>query len=305
MDASVVNVRVQVIDLKSFVLDLQVPTYLPARDLTQRIARDAGLEAHWGDGKRRLYWLRARGRLLQDDEKLQDLGVINGELVYLLPEPPAGSGVVEQSPEYPETHDYAGAGWLTLVGSFFGVMLWAVLWGIALTSDRGLLITSLPGFALGFLCTSLSRHAWGGSASRVRVAATALVLTVAITFVAFLSPIIFNDGSVPISGGLFLEVYADSLVGFILGVVGVFLGWLAWWGAVEPLPPREVVVQEQAAQVVAVVPCAICGQGVEPSVRAECGYNCGKVFHQGCYRAKVAMYRGDKSKCAVCAQRVA
>ncbi len=305
MDAGVVNVRVQVIDLKSVVLDLQVPTYLPARDLTQRIARDAGLEAHWADGKRRLYFLRARGRLLRDDEKLQDLGVINGELVYLLPEPPHGSGVVEQPPEYPETHDYAGAGWLTLIGSFLGVTLWAVLWGIALTSDRGLLITSLPGFALGFLCTLLARHAWGGTASRVRIAATALVLTVSITFVAFLTPIIFNDGSVPISGELFFQVYADSLVGFILGVVGVFLGWLAWWGAVEPLPAREVVVQEQAAQVVAVVPCAICGQPVDPTVRSDCQHACGKVFHQGCYRAKAAVYRGDKSKCAVCGNRVA
>ncbi len=304
MDAGVVNVRVQVIDLKSVVLDLQVPTYLPARDLTQRIARDAGLEAHWADGKRRHYFLRARGRLLRDEEKLQDLGVQNGELVYLLPEPPHGSGVVEQPPEYPETHDYAGAGWLTLIGSFLGVTMWAVLWGIALTSDRGMLITSLPGFALGFLCTSLARHAWGGTANRVRIAATALVLTVSITFVAFLTPIIFNDGTVPISGTLFFEVYADSLVGFILGVVGVFLGWLAWWGAVEPLPPREVVVQEQAAQAVAVVPCAICGQPVDPSVRSDCQHACGKVFHQGCYRAKAAVYRGDKSKCAVCGNRV-
>ncbi|MDI6772700.1 MAG: hypothetical protein QME77_08970, partial [bacterium] len=52
-----VTVRVQVIDMNSFTLDLQVPTYLPARDLTQRIARDAGLDAYWDDGRRRLYWL--------------------------------------------------------------------------------------------------------------------------------------------------------------------------------------------------------------------------------------------------------
>ena len=91
-ESTVVNLRVQVIAMKSFTLDLQVPTYLPARDLTQRVARDAGLDAFWGDGRRRLYWLRARGRLMLDDEKLSDLGVINGELVYLLPEPPAGSG---------------------------------------------------------------------------------------------------------------------------------------------------------------------------------------------------------------------
>ena len=43
-----VTLRVQVIDMRSFTLDLQVPTYLPAQDLTQRIARDVlqvGLQA--------------------------------------------------------------------------------------------------------------------------------------------------------------------------------------------------------------------------------------------------------------------
>ena len=297
MDASVVQLRVQVVDLKAVVLDLQVPTYLPARDLTQRIARDAGLEAHWPDGKRRLYWLRARGRLLRDEENLGDLRVVNNELVYLLPEPPHGSGVLETPPEYPETHDYSGAGWLTLIGSFMGVTAWALTWGIALTSDRGLLITTLPGLALGFLCTSMARHAWGGIASRVRIAATAMVLTVTITFTAFLTPVIVN-------GARFLDVYADALPGFILGIVGVFLGWLAWWGAVEALPPREVQAVEQQATTVAVVPCAICGQGVNPDVRSECQYGCGQVFHAGCYRAKVSVYRGDKSKCAVCTRRV-
>src|SRR5262245_30855359 len=121
-----VLVRVQVIDLRAFTLDLVVPTYLPARDLTQRVARDAGLEAFWGDGKRRLYWLRARGRLLRDDEKLSDLGIVEGELVYLLPEPPHGSGVVEQTPDYPITHEYAGKGALTLVSTLVGVVLWAL-----------------------------------------------------------------------------------------------------------------------------------------------------------------------------------
>lgn len=297
MDASVVQLRVQVVDLQPRTLDLQVPTYLRAGDLTQRIAQDAGLEAKWSDNKRRLFWLRARGRLLRDDETLGDLGVVNNELVYLLPEPPHGSGVVETPAEYPETHDYSGAGWLTLAGSFSGVTAWALIWGIALTSDRGLLITTLPGLALGFLCTSMSRHAWGGVASRVRIAATAMVLTVTITFTAFLTPVIVN-------GARFLDVYADSLPGFILGIVGVFFGWLAWWGAVEALPPREVQVVEQLATTVVVVPCGICGQGVNADVRAECQYACGQVFHAGCYRAKLAVHRGDKSKCAVCERRV-
>ncbi|MEC8424617.1 MAG: EsaB/YukD family protein, partial [Myxococcota bacterium] len=112
-----VRVRVQVIDLESFTLDLIVPTYLPARDLTQRVARDAGLEAYWPDGRRRLYWLRARGRLLGDEDKLEQLGVVDGELVYLLPEPPSGSGVVEQTPDHPENRGYAGKGVFALLGS--------------------------------------------------------------------------------------------------------------------------------------------------------------------------------------------
>lgn len=295
---TVVQLRVQVIDLKSFTLDLQVPTYLPARDLTQRVARDAGLEAHWADGRRRLYYLRARGRLLQDDERLDELGVVNGELVYLLPEPPAGSGVVEQSPDYPETHDYAGAGWFMMFGSLAGVTVWAVCWGVSLTVSRGWLITTAPGLALGLLCASLARHAWGGSASRVRVGVTALFLAVSITFVAFLTPVIVNEAS-------FWDVYAGALPGFVLGVVGVFVGWLAWWGAVEPLPPRAVQVVEEQAKVVEVVPCAICGQPVDPAVRADCVHVCGKVFHAGCQRAKASTYRGDRKKCSVCGDRVA
>jgi uncharacterized ubiquitin-like protein YukD len=295
---TVVQLRVQVIDLKSFILDLQVPTYLPARDLTQRVARDAGLEAHWPDGKRRLYYLRARGRLLGEGERLDELGVVNGELVYLLPEPPAGSGVVEQSPDYPETHDYAGAGWLMMFGSLAGVTAWAIAWGVALTVSRGWLITTAPGLALGLLCASLARHAWGGVASRVRVGATAMFLVVAITFVAFLTPVIVNEAS-------FLEVYAGALPGFVLGVVGVFMGWLAWFGAVEALPPKAVQVVEEKAKVVEVVPCGICGQPVEGAVRADCGHGCGKVFHAGCQRAKASTYRGDARKCAVCGVRVA
>ena len=109
-DAGTVPVHVQVIDMKPFSLDLVVPTYLPARDLTQRVARDAGLGAYWPDGTRREYWLRARGRLLQAEEKLQDLGVVPYELLHLLPQPPPGSGLEERPPEYPVNKGYAAAG---------------------------------------------------------------------------------------------------------------------------------------------------------------------------------------------------
>ena len=39
-----IQVRIQVIDMKPQVLDLRVPVYLKASDLSQRIIRDAGLE---------------------------------------------------------------------------------------------------------------------------------------------------------------------------------------------------------------------------------------------------------------------
>lgn len=298
-EQNVVQVRVQVIDLKSFTLDLQVPTYLPARDLTQRVARDAGLDSHWDDGRRRLYWLRARGRLMGDDEKLSDLGVVNGELVYLLPEPPAGSGVVEQPPDYPETHGYAGAGTLMLLGTLALMLGWAGLWGLALAQERSLLVVTLPGLALGLFCTSFARHAWGGRGNQLRIAATAVMLHGMLTVLAFLAPVLFAGADV-------LEVYTESVPGLILGMLGVFVGWLAWWGPVEPLPARQALQLEQTApQVATTVPCGVCGLPVEPKVRQECVHACGQYFHAGCFKAKSAVYRGDPSKCAICTRKVA
>jgi hypothetical protein len=43
---------------------------------------------------------------------------------------------------------------------------------------------------------------------------------------------------------------------------------------------------------------------VDPSVRHDCVYGCGQVFHAGCQRAKASTYRGEKNKCAVCGKRV-
>jgi uncharacterized ubiquitin-like protein YukD len=292
-----VHVLVQIIDMKSFMLDLQVPNYLPARDLTQRVARDAGLNAYWPDGTRRLYWLRARGRLLTDNETLGDLGVVNNELVYLLPEPPRGSGVLEQNPDYPETRGYLGKGTLTLVAALFGVMLWAVGWGVALLAHRNLWTIVLPGLAQGLLLVSFARHLWGGRGNAVRIAATAVVLYTLIFVLVFLPSVLAGE---PVG-----QVYAESMPGFITGLVGVLMGWLAWWGPVEPLPvtaPRQVV-EEQAASV-ALVPCGICGGGVAPDVLQECVHRCGQTFHKGCYQARMSVYRGDPRFCGVCNARV-
>ena len=288
-----VTIRVQVVDLNSFTLDLQVPTYLQARDLTQRVARDAGLTAHWDGGRRRLYWLRARGRLLGDDETLADLGVIDGELVYLLPEPPAGSGVLEQTPDYPANQGYAGRGTLALVGSLFLVVGWAIAWGFAMSMERTELTVWAPGFALGLLCSGFARHAWSGAGNQLRVVLTALVLFPMLMVPAVLVPYFYGEDPA--------LVFSDAVGGLVFGVVGVFLGWMAWWGAVEPLPREQEVrqaVQEQAAA--AVVPCAICGGDVTSDVRWECQYGCGRYFHVGCYKARTAVYRGDDRRCAVC-----
>ncbi len=296
--AQTVQLRVQVVDMKSFTLDLVVPTYLPARDLTARIARDAGLESHWSDGRRRLYWLRARGRLLTDDESLGALGVVPGELVYLLPEPPAGSGIHEQRPDYPETHSYPGAGIPTLLGSIAVVCAWSVAWGVALSYSRSLAVVLLPGLALGFLATSLARHAWGGRGGRVRVAVTGLLLFVFVALLAVVGPVFF-------AGLELTELLLAGLPGVFAGMVGVLVGWLAWWGPVEPLPKlseEEAAVQE--SQAVATVQCAVCGLPVGPEVRQECPHRCGRWFHSGCYEARMSVYRGDPGICGICNQPV-
>ncbi len=290
-----VTVRVQVIDMKSFTLDLRVPTYLPARDLTQRIARDAGLDAYWDDGRRRLYWLRARGRLLNDDEKLQDIGVVDGELVYLLPEPPAGSGVLEQKPDYPPNKGYLGKGTVPLLASIGFVFLWAVAWGGALLVQRTATTVMLPGLGLGFLCISLSRHMWGGEGNRPRVAVTGIVFFLLVFVTVFLPSVIVGE-----KAGV---VYSESVSGFIMGLIGIFVGWLAWWGAVEPLPAVAAEEKVEEAAVVS-VKCGICGGDVAPEVRTECPYRCGRFFHTGCYQARVSVYRGDPRFCAVCNARV-
>src|SRR4051812_16322655 len=115
-DAQTVQVRIQVIDVQPFALDLVVPTYIHASDLTQRIARDAGLGANWPDGTRKHYWLRARGRVVLDHERLQDFGIQPGELVHLLPQPPAGSGIIERPAEVVGSGSHLGDGPLGMLG---------------------------------------------------------------------------------------------------------------------------------------------------------------------------------------------
>ena len=304
MEQNVVQLRVQVIDVQSFTLDLQVPTYLPGRDVTQRIARDAGLDAYWADKHRRLYWLRARGRLVGDDEKLSDLGVIDGELVYLLPQPPPNSGVIERPPEYPETHPYSGAGYLVLISSMCVVLLWALGWGVAVTYDRSITTVLLPGFALGMLCTTLSRHTWGGKGNQVRIPATALFMELLLSTFVLLTPIAYQIYTGALKDVDYAALAAGSIPGIIAGMLGVMIGWLSWWGAVEPLPPVQVQVLDAPQVNAAAVTCAICSRPVDVNVRTECVHGCGQIFHVGCFKAKQAVYRGDSRKCVVCERMV-
>jgi hypothetical protein len=82
------------------------------------------------------------------------------------------------------------------------------------------------------------------------------------------------------------------------------VGWLAWWGAVEALPPAEQRQAEQDEKVVKLPTCGICGQDVEDPVRMECPHACGKAFHKGCYAARLAVYHGSSARCAVCQKGV-
>lgn len=288
-DAGTVPVRVQVIDLQPFSLDLVVPTYLPARDLTQRVARDAGLGGYWPDGTRREYYLRVRGRLLTPEEKLQDLGVVPHELLHLLPQPPPDSGLEERPPEYPVTHGYAAAGNLNVALGLVTVMVWTSAWAAALTVDHGLLQGLLPGIGLSLLCTSFARHLWGGLGSQIRIPVTAFLVYVPLMTLAGVPAVI--------GGAALAEVVLSIGSAFIGGAFGILLGWLAWYGPVEPLPATSPKDVKQAESLVT-WPCAICGGAVTADVKADCGFGCGRVFHQGCYTAKNAL--GDGKSCAVC-----
>jgi hypothetical protein len=303
-DAQTVPLRVQVIDMEPFALDLVVPTYIPASDLTQRIARDAGLGAYWNDGTRRLFWLRARGRVMQDHERLEDLHVVPYELVHLLPQPPIGSGVQERPPEYPLNRGYAGAGWGSAISGLVLVLVFTAVWGLGLVqvfhpdnTDVGwtdevarFAMSLLPPMALALLVTSFARHLLGGRGSSIQVPGLAFVMVVPMWIVALVPLLVLVD----------LEPTQIALVAVpavLAGFLGIILGWLAWYGAVEPLPKvTKAAVQKQEAE--AVYPCGICGLPVAPEVRAGCQFGCGRVFHSGCLQARTAVHKG--AGCAVC-----
>jgi len=289
-DAGTVPVRVQVIDLETNALDMVVPTYLPASDLTQRVARDAGLGAYWEDGTRRHFYLRARGRLMEQHEKLEDLGVVPYELLHLLPEPPADSGLQERPPEFPVNRGYAAAGNVAAAIGLVVVLGWTLAWAIGLTVDVRWQMGLFPGLGLSLLCTSFARHLWGGLGSSVQIPLTGLLVYLPLMLLAALPALLFETAT-------FTELLLALGPAFIGGTFGVMLGWLAWYGAVEPLPNFNVKEAVEAAAAVT-WPCGICAAAVTQDVKADCVHGCGRVFHEGCYRARQALT--DAGACAVC-----
>jgi uncharacterized ubiquitin-like protein YukD len=299
-DAGTVAVRVQVIDVVPLALDLVIPNYLPARDLTQRIAVDAQLGAYRGDGTRRGFQLRARGRVLADDERLVDLGVGDGELLQLLPEPP-DNHVVEREPEYPITHPYVGAGWGNVLSGLLSLSLWTAGWAVALTAIPSLMLSwggtarvavlgVLPALGLALLATSFARHLLGGDGKRWVIPVLGLAVFAPLVVVAVVPAALLGvaPGALAVAVGLAAGA----------GIFGVMLGWLAWYGAVEPLPPPKVAVSGAVGPAVVTVPCAICGGPVTPDVLAGCRFGCGRAFHVGCIKARESVSTG--SACAVC-----
>jgi hypothetical protein len=293
-DAGTVPVRVQVIDLEPFALDMVVPTYLPAKDLTTRVARDAGLGAYWPDGTRRAFYLRARGRLLGDEEKLQDLGIVPNELLHLLPEPPPGSAVEERAPEYPPSKGYAAAGSLNVLSGLALVLGWTAAWSVALTVAPNVWMGLLPGTGLSLLSTSFARHMWGGAGSRFRVPITGGLVYFPLVALAGIGPFLVGIGP----RDLILALGPAGIGGFL----GIILAWLAWAGAVEPLP-KITAKQVQDAVAAMTWSCGVCGGVVTQENKADCQFACGRVFHAGCYKARQAL--SSEGGCSVCGYKPA
>jgi len=174
-----------------------------------------------------------------------------------------------------------------------GTVIWTLAWGVALAEARTSWTLSLPAIAIGLFTSSFARHAWSGRANRVRVALTSLAVTVPCIVLALAL-------AASLSGDPVAEVFKEGFASLVFGMIGVSFGWLAWWGAVEPLPDRKVTEEQAAEETVAVVDCGLCGQVVQPDVRAECVYRCGRFFHTGCLRARISVYTGEDDQCAVC-----
>jgi hypothetical protein len=295
-DAGTVQIRVQVVDVEPAALDMIVPTYITAGDLSRRIAIDGNLGAFWPDGTRRLFWIRARGRILVEQEKLDDLGVVNGELIHILPQPPANSGVIERVPAIAPRPKGTGKSIFRMIRGFLLLFVFAGLLALALSAEANWYVSMVPGLALGLLATSASRHFFGPPGSSIRIPLVGLGLLILLLPMCFIPVFVWGEDIV--------HTLLMLVLAFATGFLGVVLGWLGWYGAVEPLADHRLEQMVQQVQEVLEAPCGLCSRAVEltdAEIRLDCQYGCGQVFHSGCYRARMAVSPPDQ--CAACGYR--
>lgn len=294
-DAQTVPVRIQVVDVKPFALDMVIPVFITGRDLTARIARDAGLPAFWEDNSRRLYWLRARGRVVQDNEKLSDFGLVPGELLHMLPQPPPNSGILEQPIDLPDDYGYRGGSIGGIAWNAVGMLAFTVIWGVGFTASQAILMGLFPPLAIGMMTSSLARHLMKGEPTKPLIPVIGVVLAFLLTVLG-IAPA-FALGVAPADGAW---VAVPALV---LAPVGAILGWLAWWGgAIGPIQKSEFALAAavETSGVANIQTCASCGGQVDPSVLANCP-SCSSPFHAGCFKSRVAL----TGTCPACNVKVA
>ncbi len=292
-EAGTAPVRVQVIDLTPRVLDLVVPTYLPAADLTTRIARDAGLGAWWPDGSRRTFGLLARGRLLRDDERLADVGVVPWELIHLLPDPAPGSPVRERDAGLAAALPPARSV-LNRVASVLRVLAWTAIAAVGLRALPMPGVAFLGAFGSAWL-TALAVRRPGGSIALWDALAGAVL---GVPMLAVLGAVAWTSGVDAVAihhaaAGASLRLLVLTGLG---GGVGALLGGLTLLGPFDPLTAEAASTATEASQ--SGRACALCGGAVSIDVAEGCGYGCDRVFHRGCLAARRAVATG--TGCEVC-----
>lgn len=292
-EAQTIQVRVQVIDVQPSTLDLVLPAFLPVNDLVQRIARDAGLESFTEDGRRRSFWLRARGRVMEPEETLSDLQIVAYETLHLLPEPREG-GVVEHRRRGSESRPPESLFRQGLALAW--PLVWALLWGLVLTVEREWYATLIPGLTLGMLCVSMARRIVPFAGRDPRLLGAAIGISAILVPLALVPAIASGQGAGTVLG--------EASPGLVASILGSVIGWIAWWTPVEPLPIAAEAVQERGAEPGAraesAVACGLCGGGVEASVRTACPCGSGVQFHRGCFNARRAVAQDDGESCAFC-----
>jgi hypothetical protein len=286
--AGTVPVRVQVIDLNPRIVDLVVPTFLAADDLTQRVARDVGLGGWWEDGTRRQFLLRARGRVLGGHERLQDVGIVPYELLHLLPEPRQGAPVQERplGVTLPLSVPPSRA---TIVWRTIALVVWVGLFSLSASTAPTLASSWAGGFGLGFLAVNAA-HGWTHGRRGLWPGPIALIVAV----VAIAAPLALGIASVPFPFDR-LGIGLMTLIGLAMGWLGGLLVWLG------PIVEPDIAARRQVAggaQQPSQVLCGVCGMPALPDVQELCRHGCGLVFHRGCVRAREAV--AAPGACAVC-----